>query len=61
MKVYFINLTVLLNSLPGFNILQISQIPLQQGKLPRSASSANFNFERTNLHKMSLDYRKSLH
>ena len=61
MKVCFINLTVLLNSLPGFNILQISQLPLQHGKLPRSASSANFNFERTNLHIMSLDYLKSLH
>ena len=44
--------------MPGFHILQISQLPFPHGKLPRSASSLNFNFERTKLHVLSLGYGK---
>ena len=44
--------------MPGFNILQISQLPLLHGKLPRSASSVNFNLDELIYHVMSLDYGK---
>ena len=40
--------------------MQISQLPLPHGKLPHSASSVNFNFERTNLSRNVFGLRKPI-
>ena len=53
----FKQVIVLLNCTPGFKTFQISQLPLLQGKLPSSASSVNLNFERNNLHVISITRR----
>ena len=47
--------------MPRFDILQISQLPLPHEKLPRSASSINLNFERTNLSRNVFELQKSIH
>ena len=46
--------------MPGFNILQISQVLLPHETLPRSASSVIFNFERTNLSRYVFGLRKAI-
>ena len=38
--------------------MQISKLPLPHGNLPRSVSSVNFNFERTNLSRNAFGLRK---
>ena len=41
-------------------MLQTSQLPLPHGKLPRSALSVNFNFERTNFSRNVFGLRKAI-
>ena len=47
-----------LKLLPGFNTLKSSKLPLRHGNLPRSVSSVNFSFERTNLSRNAFGLRK---